>query len=292
MSFAKGELAGRAGLGGRDGLVTAAQLLHAECFDRVALETPSPSYEPRASCHCKDCCAVWIAWKTGDVTCIDLNSDPPSQSAERGDSAARAICHLHDGTALGGGSFLLVGRDDGELEIVPCPPRGPRPAPASTQPPPRPFHLGAWPVGEARELSAGFARGAEPPMGITALAAASWGERDTLDILVATRRPELYVIAATRGTLAIRKRRRMPGWIQWIMVDDDRVTCVSRGGDIVRFNREALVADDDHRRRRRPPARAEPRDAARRAAHKRSAVDGFHREPSAPAQRASPSELR
>jgi len=203
MSFAKGELARRVEAGGREGLVAAAQLLHAECFDRVALETPTVSYEPRASCHCRECAAVWIAWKSGHVMRIDLDSDPPAQDTEPGAREARTIYHLHDCAALGGGSFILVGRDDGALEIASCPAKGgvPSPATAGSSPPDRRlsrFHLDTWyPGTEWRAVTAGVDRDGEP-MGITAIAAVPRqpGTLDILDILVATRRPALYVIEA------------------------------------------------------------------------------------------------
>jgi hypothetical protein len=75
-------------------------------------------------------------------------------------------------------------------------------------------------------------------MGITAIAVfARPGQPGTLDILVATRYPWLYVIEATGGRMRIRRRTELPGWVQWIIGPPEHPDlCVSRGGDIVRFS--------------------------------------------------------
>jgi hypothetical protein len=238
MQYAKGTLAS-------EGLPGAARLLHGLCFDPVKLEPPELSHEPRWSCQCRDCASVWIASKSGDVMCIDLKTHPPTSRSLRGNREARTIYHLHHGAALGGGSFLLIGRDDGALDIVADPPR------ATIDPPPQGFYLASWWASledrdRPRHVSAGFARRKrEPPMGITAISVLHWGPLDTFDILVATREPALYVLEAADQQLWLRRRRSLPGWIQWILgpPDDQRITCISRGGDIVRFAREDLLAE-------------------------------------------------
>lgn len=254
MPFATGVLSGR------DDLAAAAQLLHALCFDRVELQTPKLSYEPRWSCQCRDCAAVWVASKSGDVMRIDLEtlSGRPGQTWFPGNREARTIYHQHDGTALDGKSCLFIGRDNGALDII----SDQHEDWTGQQPPqrhhgsPNSFHLDSWWARpDERSIAAGFPRtahaGNEYTMGITAIAAlARPGSPDTLDILVATRRPSLYVIEARRGTIRIRHRIPMPGWIQWIIAppDDDRVTCISRSGDLVRFYHEELLTGSDGQR--------------------------------------------
>ena len=90
MQYAKGALADQ-------GLPGAARLLHALCFDRVALEISDLSHEPRWSCQCKDCASMWIASKSGDVMHIDLKAHPPTQRSIPGNREARTIYHLHHG---------------------------------------------------------------------------------------------------------------------------------------------------------------------------------------------------
>jgi hypothetical protein len=244
-------------------LASAAQLLHGFNFDRVELETPRLSYEPRWSCQCKACAAVWIASKSGAVMRIGLST--PDGRAEQqwfpGDREARTIYHLHDGTALGGGSFLLIGRDQGTLDIVPDHHRGW----TSRQPEPRrhgpdgSFHLDSWwAYGGEVTLKQGFERSQlgspDYTKGVTAIAVLARPDapdgRDTLDILVATRYPWLYIIAAADGRMRIRRRVPMPGWIQWIVVapDEDRIVCISRGGDVVRFSHRELLGGRDGER--------------------------------------------
>src|ERR1700761_2826245 len=122
MPYAKGALA--------DGdLVAAARLLHKLCFDRVPLEKSELNPEPRSSCKCKHCASLWIASKSGDVMRIDLAPHPRTQPPIVGQREARTIYHLHHGRALGHGAFLLIGRDDGALDIFVDPPAtSPEPA--------------------------------------------------------------------------------------------------------------------------------------------------------------------
>src|SRR5882672_4000811 len=106
MPFVKGDLAA---CGDRD-LAAAAKLLHGLCFDRVELDTPTLPHEPRWSCQCKPCAAVWVASKSGSVLRSDLDtpSGRPVQTWTGGRSEARTIYHVHDEAALGGGPVLLI----------------------------------------------------------------------------------------------------------------------------------------------------------------------------------------
>src|SRR4051812_24705766 len=198
-------------LAGRHDLGATAQLLYGFCFDRVELETPRLSYEPRWSCQCrKDCAAVWIASKSGAVMHIALATATgrPEQRWFPGDRAVRTICHVHDGTALGGGSFLLIGRDKGALDIV-----SDRDPDWTAEPPRQPaerscdsIQLDSWwtrrdevVIGQRSEPPRG--EGPEYLTGVTAIAAFRRPGRPTvLDIVVATRYPWLYVIEAEGGT--------------------------------------------------------------------------------------------
>ncbi|HSR99045.1 MAG TPA: hypothetical protein VLM79_18445, partial [Kofleriaceae bacterium] len=244
----KGDLAAR---GDRD-LAAAAQLLHRLCFDRVELEPSSARaelalpHEPRWSCQCKRCAAVWVASKSGSVLRIDLDTPTgrPRQTWTGGHSEARTIYHVHDGAALGGGPVLLVGRDNGALEI----------AGASSS---SIFHLDSWWASADRHRERAVARSVEHgphdgkpyTLGVTAIEVVSRADRPgTLDILVATRSLWLYVIEAAGGNLTLRHRVSMPGWIQWILCrdrpDDVHITCISRGGDIIELSHNALRAGD------------------------------------------------
>jgi hypothetical protein len=228
MPFATGVLSGHGDL------AAAAQLLHDLCFDRIELQTPKLSYEPRWSCQCRECAAVWVASKSGDVMRIDLEtlSGRPGQTWFPGNREARTIYHQHDGLALGGTSFLLIGRDDGALDIISEQHEdwtGQQPA-QRHHGSPSSFYLDAWwACADERNVGAGFPRtaydGAKYTTGVTAVSVvARAGDPDTLDILVATRRPALYVIEATHGVMRIRHRIAMPGWIQWYELDDAEMT--------------------------------------------------------------------
>jgi hypothetical protein len=261
-------------LEGRDDLEAAALRLYRFGFDKVDLPIPTLGYEPRSSCQCSECAALWIGSKSGPVMRIELSAerDPhapggpprsrPRQSFLPGNAAARALCHFHACGALTGDhappdSFLLVGRDDGVLDIV----RGGAP-----------FHA-EWPSQDRRALGTGlhlnsWARdrtviqvGAhvrrttaadestlgiiadESTMGITAIAKlADPAQPEAISILVATRYPRLFVIRACGGTLELRGPIAMPGWIDWIIAEPgrDAVLCIARGGDIAQLPSAAL----------------------------------------------------
>jgi hypothetical protein len=267
MPYVKGLLARRP-----DDLEAAAKLLFEFGFDPVELETPKLSYEPRWSCQCKHgCAALWIASKSGDVMRIDLRTDnparPPRQTWFPGNRAARTIHHQHAGAALRAprttastrpDSVLLIGRDDGYLDIIPDDHKD-----WTLQAPSRAdgfgsFHLDSWwrhleqpSPGVKRDeiaVGTGFERAehdsARYAMGITAIAVLEQADRPgTLDIVVATRHPWLYVLEATAGQLRLRRRIPLPGWIDWILEprhDDAPVICISRGGDLVRLSRRDL----------------------------------------------------
>src|ERR1044071_10006632 len=115
MPFVKGALAAR----GDGDLAAVGQLLLRLCLILVNSDTPTLRHEPRWSCQCKPCAAVWVASKSGPVLRIDLDtaSGRPVQTWTRGHSEARTIYHVHDAAALGGGPALLIGRDNGALEV-------------------------------------------------------------------------------------------------------------------------------------------------------------------------------
>ncbi|MGH2900778.1 MAG: hypothetical protein ACRDMZ_19030, partial [Solirubrobacteraceae bacterium] len=101
----------------------------------------------------------------------------------------------------------------------------------------------------ARGVELGPHDGKPYTLGVTAIEVVTRADRPgTLDILVATRSLWLYVIEATGGALTLRRRQRMPGWIQWILrreqPGDVHITCISRGGDIIELSHNALRAGD------------------------------------------------
>lgn len=246
-------------LEGREELDVAAQRLYRFGFDRVVLPQPTLGYEPRSSCRCESCAALWVGSKSGPVMRIDLRFEAgPRQKAGEarqtflsGNREARAVHHLHGCAALTGrgrdpASFLLVGRDDGVLDIVrtdlgfqPWPPRQDRHAPGAG------FHLDSWARRPGREPVAvdGYVprstSGNEQAMGITAIEAiADVAQPDAMLILVATRYPQLFILRAQGGELELCGSIAMPGWIDWIVRPEELredVLCVSRGGDIARL---------------------------------------------------------
>lgn len=253
-------------LEGRDGLDVAARRLYRFGFDRVTLPEPSLGYEPRASCQCKECAALWVGSKSGPVMRIDLriaasasHPDHAVQTFLSGNREARAVLHLHACKALtrpdrDPASFLLVGRDDGLLDIVredlefkSGPPRVERHAPGTG------FHLDSWARRTRREpvdADGHIARstsGNEQTMGITAIEAiADPAQADAMLILVATRYPQLYILRARGGTLELRGAIAMPGWIDWIVRPEQGradVLCISRGGDIARIGLALLAPE-------------------------------------------------
>jgi hypothetical protein len=255
----------------RTDLCVAAQLVHAFGFRELALDTSTLGYEPRWSCQCRQpgCTAVWVGSKSGDVMhlALPIGNRKLKQRRLRGGSEARALCHVHEGTALGIGSCLLIGRDSGALDIV----RDDHPdwedwssavaeqtrrSPATPRPS---FHLDSWwargagdqpAVAVDRGVPRSDSHSTPTRGGITAIAVVEQpDERDRLRIVVATRSLQLYLIEAGRRGLSLVQRISMPGWIQWIIGpqrDHPFVICISRGGDIVRllFRGGRLAVDD------------------------------------------------
>jgi 3',5'-cyclic AMP phosphodiesterase CpdA len=270
MPFATGVL------GGRNDLANSAQLLHALCFDAIELDQPRLSYESRWSVQCAKCAALWIASKAGKVMRIDLQvarpGDRPLQrwiageSADHIEGAVRAMCHVHRGSGLGNGSFLLLGRDNGFLDLVADPSRSDAPGAATVAR----FHLQAWQEdggGAPRRIGDGYARPDSAAhhlsytAGITAIAVLVQPDQpEVLHLLVATRYPQLYVIEASAGYVRLQATISLPGWINWIICGEDaerrgdpassveHITCVSRAGDIVRLTRDELFAGNVGRR--------------------------------------------
>jgi hypothetical protein len=269
MPFATGAL------GSRRDLASSAELLHALCFDAIELDQPRLCYESRWSVQCAECAALWIASKAGQVMRIDLQvaqpGDRPSQRwipgeyADHLEGAVRTMCHVHRGSGLGNGSFLLLGRDNGFLDIVADPPHSDAPGATVAR-----FHLHAWHEdgrGDPRRIGDGYARPDSAAhhlsytAGITAIAVlAQLDQREVLHLLVATRYPRLYVIEASAGYVRLQATISLPGWIDWIICGEDagrrgdpvnsveHITCVSRAGDIVRFTRDELFAGRSGRR--------------------------------------------
>jgi serine/threonine protein kinase len=228
---------------GETGLLQrAALLLENFCFKPVPLDTRKSMYEPRASCRCDGGCgAVWVATKTGEVVRIAPSSDGAQVAWFFGRREARTIYHQHDGEALDLGPVLLIGRDDGALDIVLHDGPGWTEQPAHT---PHSkalssFYLDSWwpqrgarpkvPVadgvsrdvkGEILELknvaTPDVAEG-KYARGITAIAVLPGLAPKTLTILVATRYPWLYVIDAADGKLELSNRIAMPSWISWLL---------------------------------------------------------------------------
>jgi len=257
MPFATGVLARRGDL------ARMARLLHDLCFDPIELDEPRLAYESRWSAQCSACAALWIASKAGKVMRIDLAvaSDEerpsqrwiPEQAVGPFDGAVRTMCHVHRAPGLGHGSFVLLGRDSGFLDIV----VDAKPVTAVSR-----FDLATWlevgggprAVGEGVARTRELAREVEYTIGVTAIAViAPEQDPDTQHILVATRYPRLHVIEGRGGQLRLVADLAMPGWIDWILCGnakrpdkplgpDERITCISRGGDIVRLAYRELLA--------------------------------------------------
>ncbi|HEU4734694.1 MAG TPA: CHAT domain-containing protein [Kofleriaceae bacterium] len=187
---------------------------------------------------------------------LELTNGTARQSWFPGIREARSVCHVHEGLAPGGGSILLIGRDDGCLEFVPeRHPEWTQQMPAQRSARTGRIHLDAWwarhrdrPIVTIEEVveCAPDAPG-QYAMGVTAVAAlARPGTPDTLDLLVATRYPWLYVLEARAGTLRFIRRVPLPGWIDWIFAPrhpSGPIICLSRSGDLVRFSHEALLRE-------------------------------------------------
>lgn len=242
-----------------DELTEAVGLLYEFCFKPEKLGVAKLDYEPRASCHCKEpgCAALWIASKSGTVMRVELptgHGGKVKQSEDRGDREVRAIHHVHDGGPFGEPQqrLLLVGRDDGMLEIV---------RDRDWGHPRQGVHLDTW-YARCRKtvlsvldsLPCDERVSERYTVDITAIALVPRsGCPAVADLLVATRYPWLYVIAVADGRMTLERRVHMPGWIQWILAPQpggDHITCVSRGGDIVRFTRDDLHQGGTGRRKK------------------------------------------
>lgn len=256
----------------REDLDAAALRLYRFGFDRVALRDPTLGYEPRSSCQCRDCAAFWIGSKAGPVMRIDLRADPgggasgPRQRSLSGNSGARTLRHVHDEhdsaaltipTSTGESSpasFLLIGRDDGVLDIIPddegflsARPEQRRHAVGTG------LHLDSWAGrgrGQGSTIKSYVPRsgGDWRPTGITAISTIADPEhKGALLILAATRRPRLHVIHAQHGRLELRGTIAMPGWIDWIVLPEGQraeILCVSRGGYVTQLSMSELSLGD------------------------------------------------
>ena len=129
-------------------LLHAANILHNFCFREIEIEPPTMDYEPRCSTQCQPCAAVWVGSKSGNVFRIGLRALGPGARPRHdllgGGREARAIAHLHDGQPFGapGVPYVVVGRSDGSIELIPDP------TPVATRavelPPRRTIHLPTW----------------------------------------------------------------------------------------------------------------------------------------------------
>lgn len=218
-------------------------------FDRVALPRPTLGYEPRSSAQCGACAALWVGSKAGPTLRIDLQtaSGRAEQRFLPGNREARTLKHLHAcrGFSTADASFLLIGRDDGFLEIV----EGDG---GFTDSEPRQISAGD----ERQGFHIGVLRRSHPDttvnwrtpdrydatirerhkLGITAIETITDGANAHW-LVVATRAPELHVLRAEAGVLVFHGTLAMPGWIEWIVqpqLGRTDVLCVSRGGEIVR----------------------------------------------------------
>lgn len=229
-------------------MLEAARLRHALGFEEIALPVGELGYEPRSSCQCARCGAVWVGTKSGIVMHLGLapRTAEVSQRWFPGTREARSVCHLHDGLTSEAAAVLLVGRDDGSLEVVTDDHAGWSNTPRQARMPTTwHLHLDTWfdRRSEIGRLSAGAC--VERPSGakrrfaagITAIAAIPrQGPRREVDLLVATRNPWLYVIEADGNGLHLAHRIPLPGWIDWIFcprTPDGPVRLLSRGGHVL-----------------------------------------------------------
>lgn len=229
-------------------MLEAARLRHALGFEEIPLPVGELSYEPRSSCQCAQCGAVWVGTKSGVVMHLALapRTARISQRWFPGTREARSVWHVHDGLTSGGVAVLLVGRDDGSLEIVTDDHAGwshaPEQVPAEQT---WRLHLDTWyanrhliqarSAGECVESPSDASR--RFAAGITAIAVVPrQGPSQEIALLVATRNPWLYVIEADRGALRLAQRIPLPGWIDWIFcprAPDGPVRLLSRGGQLL-----------------------------------------------------------
>jgi serine/threonine protein kinase len=238
-------------------LIDEAALLHRFCFKPIKLDTPVLSYEPRGSSKCEQCTTCWLASKSGDIMRIALSTGQPRQSWFPGDREARTICHQchqHDDSALNIGPFLLVGRDDGALDIIPDNHPGwtDHQPPQGREPPLGSFYIDSWWEHRDRFPEVAVTDGVpyldvNPDTysaGITAICVLPPRAPGALEILVATRQLRLYRIEARGGKLRLHAPEAMPNWIAWIIPSNNRdrhIACISLGGDFVRLRRDDLT---------------------------------------------------
>jgi hypothetical protein len=225
-------------------LIAIAELYHAFSFDPVASCEMRLDYEPRSSATCAACHSLWVGTKGGEVLRLALTSRSLDLQKDRVEGGVRALSHVHRRRQIIAGldiGYLLL-FDAATLERLggchlgrALADLGPAPASDAEEPGlPLRVPLEPWTNLEDSEGTERFA------YGITALLELPGGNDDPVDLLVATRTPQLLVVRLEAGSAVVRARHRLPGWSRSLVITgaegDEAVLCVTRTGELLEWS--------------------------------------------------------
>lgn len=230
----------------RDKLVATSELHLAFSFDAISDSEKRLEYEPRCTASCNRCHTVWAGSKAGEI--LDLELAPKGHKEKvRFDGGVRALVHVH---RLG---QLIAGLDTGYLLVFnsfDLSFRG-RCHPA------RSLALGETQLRYEANRKLEEAKAPDRFLyGITALLelpegpvdlAAEVGGNGHVDIVVATRAPELLVVRLEHHKLTIRARHRLPGWCRCLTLTGkpghEALVCVTHSGEFLDWDCHALRSE-------------------------------------------------
>ncbi len=215
------------------------KLLHSYCLDNVALDPAGRflQYEPRSTARCVDCGTMYVGTKAGQFRAIKLKTAVKQCYADKivePRSNVRAILHIHDApVSWGAGPFLLVGTDNGQVEVF-------RELETDFQ------SMVKWTY-RPGDASGAFARSAEPGhnIGITAMAYVAPPSNTRHFgglILAATRDGYLNVLSLNSDKPGLDNYHQvsLPGWTEWLLPSESDVVCITRHGEVSTYTSEAL----------------------------------------------------
>ena len=212
-------------------LIAAAELHHAFSFDEVRDCDKRLDYEPRCSVSCPRCGSIWVGSKAGEILRLGLGASRLERAKTTIEGGIRTLVHVH---RLG---QIIAGLDIGYVlafDATGLALQGhchPARALARAQGPRLPYESGS-------ELS-DDSRPERFMHGITAMLELPAEGGDPIDIVVATRAPELFVVRLEQGGLTIRARHALPGWSRSLTVTgrpgDEALICVTRSGEFLEW---------------------------------------------------------
>ncbi len=217
----------------------AGEKLRDNCLSPIPTPFPRLGYEVRAvtSRTVSNGTIIWLGNKDGDLHQIHVRCDAIAAAFE-----PRVSVLLLSGSSPTIGSrrsgiralhfipehnLLAVGKDNGDLHLVPA--EGHRPCPAVHV---ESLTAESMPISWSEGLTPAAGDAHQYLVGITAISSLEVEGRTYL--AVATRRPALYLFALRDGAIDLTTEFVLPNWVNWIVAGPDQLTlaCVSRIGRV------------------------------------------------------------